>query len=80
MPELTLLYSVAGAVVIGLVLWVAFVLVTVKEPWARALPVTTGSGALGARQDDVNSERTTAKVADANPPVEADQIHSDDRS
>jgi hypothetical protein len=35
MPEATLLYSVAGVVIAGLVLWVAWVLKTQKEPWAR---------------------------------------------
>jgi len=35
MPEATLLYSVAGVVVAGLAVWVAWVLKNHKEPWAR---------------------------------------------
>lgn len=38
MPEANVLYSVTAAVVLGLVAWVAVVLKTAKEPWARALP------------------------------------------
>lgn len=35
MPEANVLYAVTGAVVLGLVLWVATVLKTSKEAWAR---------------------------------------------
>ena len=39
MPEANVLYSVTAAVIVGLVAWVAIVLKTAKEPWARpALP------------------------------------------
>jgi len=38
MPEANVLYSVTAAVVLGLVTWVAVVLKTAKEPWARELP------------------------------------------
>lgn len=38
MPEATVLYSVTAVVIAGLVLWVAFVLKTAKEPWARQAP------------------------------------------
>ena len=38
MPEANVLYSVTAAVVLGLVTWVAVVLKTAKEPWARDLP------------------------------------------
>ena len=37
MPEATLLYSVTAVVVLGLVVWVAAVLKTAKEPWARTI-------------------------------------------
>ncbi len=37
MPEANVLYAVTAVVVLGLVAWVAFVLTTVKEPWAREL-------------------------------------------
>lgn len=35
MPEATVLYSVTAVVIAALVLWVAAVLKTAKEPWAR---------------------------------------------
>lgn len=35
MPEPYVLYLVTAVVVLGLVAWVAFVLKTAKEPWAR---------------------------------------------
>jgi hypothetical protein len=35
MPEATILYVVAAVVAAGLVLWVAWVLKTQREPWAR---------------------------------------------
>lgn len=38
MPEANVLYSVTAAVVVGLVVWVAFVLKTAKQPWARETP------------------------------------------
>ncbi|CAN5861752.1 hypothetical protein BH11MYX4_BH11MYX4_66660 [soil metagenome] len=38
MPEANVLYSVTAAVVLGLITWVAVVLKTAKEPWARELP------------------------------------------
>ena len=39
MPEANVLYSVTAAVVFGLVIWVAVVLKTAKEPWAREVPL-----------------------------------------
>ena len=45
MPEANVLYSVTAAVVLGLVTWVAVVLKTAKEPWAREVP-------LAAKADD----------------------------
>ena len=45
MPEANVLYSVTAAVVFGLVIWVAVVLKTAKEPWAREVP-------LAAKADD----------------------------
>lgn len=37
MPEATVLYSVTAVVFLGLVVWVAVVLKTAKEPWTRAV-------------------------------------------
>src|SRR5262249_12228101 len=39
MPEANVLYIVTTVVVLGLALWVAFVLRTAKEPWSRPAPV-----------------------------------------
>ena len=35
MPEATVLYTVTAVVVLGLIVWVAAVLRTAREPWAR---------------------------------------------
>ena len=35
MPEATVLYTVTAVVVLGLIVWVAVVLKTAREPWAR---------------------------------------------
>ena len=43
MPEATVLYSVTAVVVAGLVVWVAVVLKTAKEPWIRAVPPRSGA-------------------------------------
>jgi hypothetical protein len=51
MPETTVLYSVTGVVILGLVAWVGVVLKSAKEPWARpALPAE--------RADDVAATET----------------------
>jgi hypothetical protein len=39
MPEATVLYSVTAMVIVALIVWVAVVLKTAKEPWGRAAPV-----------------------------------------
>jgi hypothetical protein len=38
MPEATVLYSVTAVVIAALLLWVAVVLKTAKEPWYRPAP------------------------------------------
>ena len=38
MPEATVLYTVTAVVVLGLIVWVAAVLKTAREPWARPGP------------------------------------------
>jgi len=70
MPEANVLYSVTAAVIVGLVVWVALVLKTAKEPWARpALPSAT-------RIEDVPLEpevKAEAKAdADAKAEAKAD--------
>ena len=44
MPEANVLYSVTAAVVVGLVAWVAVVLKSAKEPWARPTPKQVRGG------------------------------------
>ena len=56
MPEANVLYSVTAVVVFGLVAWVAVVLRTAKEPWARELP-------KAATVDDVPLETAAASNA-----------------
>jgi hypothetical protein len=76
MPEANALYFVTAAVVLGLVAWVAVVLKTAKEPWARELPKSVH------RDDDVpleapaeqetTSEGARAARADADAKTDAD--------
>ena len=63
MPEANVLYSVTAAVVLGLVTWVAVVLKTAKEPWARELP-------QAAKVDDDVPIEKVEKVIVAEPPAE----------
>jgi hypothetical protein len=54
MPEATVLYLVTAVVVVGLIIWVAAVLKTAKEPWARAVvPQPSGAPPAGEPEDDV---------------------------
>jgi hypothetical protein len=54
MPEATLLYSVAGVVTAGLVLWVVWVLKNAKEPWARGPLVRRPASALAAEPSSLD--------------------------
>ena len=54
MPEANVLYSVTAAVVAGLFVWVAVVLKSAKEPWARE---THASAQATTREDDVPIEK-----------------------
>ena len=80
MPEANVLYSVTAAVVLGLITWVAVVLKTAKEPWAREVPQ------VAKVDDDVPIEKVIitdtpaenemtsegAPVSDAKPEAVAD--------
>jgi hypothetical protein len=66
MPEANVLYSVTAAVVVGLVAWVAVVLKSAKEPWARVVP-------KAARTDDVPIEGAE-KSENAEATVEATAV------
>lgn len=61
MPEATVLYSVTAVVIAGLILWVAFVLKTAKEPWAREAPMS----------GELTPEMSSANTTDADEAVEA---------
>jgi hypothetical protein len=65
MPETSVLYSVTAAVVVGLCAWVAVVLNSAKEPWARP-PVLAADPPLAA---------DPAPVGDA-APVGDEQAHA----
>ncbi|OJY29930.1 MAG: hypothetical protein BGO98_49915 [Myxococcales bacterium 68-20] len=65
MPEANVLYSVTAVVVAGLIVWVAAVLKTAKEPWNRAVPSSSGALASASTVDADSTARATS-VALAN--------------
>lgn len=71
MLEANILYSVTAVVVAGLVVWVAMVLKTAKEPWARAEPlpaVVEGASAETSKEVD----ELAASAAASGPAIDAD--------
>lgn len=67
MPEATVLYFVTAVVIIGLILWVAAVLRTAKEPWAREAParvVELASEEPKPHQAEADEADGDAKLAD----------------
>jgi cytoskeletal protein RodZ len=79
MPEANVLYSVTAVVVLGLVAWVAVVLKTAKEPWARP-PIaslrTADVPLEGAAEAPVAEAKAEAK-ADADADAKADEKAAD---
>lgn len=73
MPEATVLYSVTAVVVAGLVVWVAAVLRTAKEPWARAAPPRSVALAL----EPIASSEEAPPAEDASGPASGDAPRSD---
>jgi hypothetical protein len=72
MPEANVLYSVTAAVVLGLVAWVAVVLKTAKEPWARA-PVAVARTEDVAIEPDADAKAAAdAKAEEAEEAEEAE--------
>jgi hypothetical protein len=60
MPEATVLYTVTAVVVAALVVWVAVVLKTAKEPWARpTLPLSVALSA--ADEPDMGADPLAAE-------------------
>lgn len=65
MPEANVLYAVTGAVVLGLVVWVATVLKTSKEAWARPR-----SEILEPEPEATGGKETEAAASKADPKAE----------
>lgn len=66
MPEATVLYSVTAVAVLGLIVWVAVVLGTAKEPWGRPPPPRL----LPA---DVDVEPEFHATPEGGPTIDADE-------
>lgn len=63
MPEATVLYTVTAVVVLGLIAWVAAVLMTAKQPWARAsMP----------RSDEADGQPLLTPESEGRAPSDAD--------
>jgi hypothetical protein len=77
MPEANVLYSVTAAVVLGLVAWVAVVLKTAKEPWARA-PVAVARTEDVAIEADADVEEKAEAKADAEADADDAKAKADD--
>lgn len=70
MPEATVLYFVTAVVVACLVVWVAVVLKTAKEPWAVAAASRTGANlAVGESDTVVTTERKDPDVTTKATPL-----------
>lgn len=78
MPEATVLYSVTAVVIAALVLWVAAVLKTAKEPWAREPPPkppaqqTEPSSTAPAARDETQKAAATLGKRDSTS-IDADE-------
>jgi hypothetical protein len=80
MPEANVLYAVTGSVIVALVAWVAFVLKTAKEPWARP-PVASlriedvpveGSVVVAPSEAEADADAKADAKADAEADAEAE--------
>lgn len=78
MPEATVLFSVTGVVIVGLIAWVAFVLTTNKQPWARTLPPappvepTAGETPMKSEGESPRLAEDEAALSEAPAPFNAD--------
>ena len=75
MPEATVLYSVTGVVVVGLIAWVSMVLAKAKEPWARPAPPEEPAAAEvapEARTDEAPPD------SEAQPEAKSSGLNADD--
>lgn len=64
MPEATVLYSVTAVVVLGLVVWLAVVLKTAKQPWTRTVAAAPETGPY---RDAAVQEPDVAALAEGTP-------------
>lgn len=64
MPEANVLYGVTAVVVVGLVAWVAFVLKTAREPWARAELAASPPAPPASAEASAESAAREAKTED----------------
>lgn len=76
MPEANALMGVTAVVVAGLLVWVAIVLLTVKEPWARPV-VSLASGGAAGGADEAAPEGDVLEVK-AEPAVTESDAKSED--
>lgn len=74
MPEATTLYVMSSIAVVGLAAWVAYVLATVKTPWARGPLAVTGDvpAAPLAAEGDAMKTGAHLPLAEVDPSVDAD--------
>lgn len=75
MPEATTLYVMSSIAVVGLALWVAYVLATVKTQWARGPLVASGVPAAPVAVEGEADAMTTGAhlpLAEVDPSVGAD--------
>lgn len=72
MPETNVLYSVTAAVVVGLVAWVAVVLKSAKEPWARAVPPATREREADVPLEGEAKEEEVAQAVEAEKKPDAE--------
>jgi hypothetical protein len=85
MPEPQVLYLVTAAVIAGLVVWVALVLKSAKEPWARAVPAASegaagaesAAGTTGGAEPKGSDEPASGEVAEAGEGGDPDETAPD---
>jgi len=77
MPEATVLYSVTAAVVVGLVGWVAVVLKSAKEPWARDVPPEAPKPDVPLEAEPLATDVNAAPDANAPAPAAFETPTSD---
>jgi hypothetical protein len=63
MPEPNVLFGVTLMVVLGLLAWVAYVLKTAKEPWARPVASAVVADAPLVTADEPAAEKATDEPA-----------------